>query len=69
VVYDVSMRAHETGRPLKDALLEEPAVTAHLTPAAIEALFDYHQQAGLCREMVDRLLQQSRADRPKGQPV
>jgi len=68
LVYEVAMRAQETGRPLKEALLAEPAITAHLPPAAIEALFDYRRQAGLCREMVDRLLQQSQADQEKGEP-
>jgi adenylosuccinate lyase len=56
LVYDVAMRAAEAGRPLKDALLEESAVTEHLTPEAIEALFDYRRHAGLCRELVDRVL-------------
>jgi adenylosuccinate lyase len=68
LVYEVAMRAQESGRPLKEALLAEPAITAHLPPAAIEALFDYRRQAGLCREMVDRLLQQSQADGEKGEP-
>jgi adenylosuccinate lyase len=56
LVYDVAMRAAEVGRPLKDALLAESAITAHLTPQAIEALFDYRRHAGLCRELVDRVV-------------
>ncbi len=62
LVYDVAMRAQESGRPLKDALLDEPAVTAHLPRDAIEALFDYRRHAGLCRELVDRVLAQARGD-------
>ena len=59
LVYETAMRAHEAGQPLKDAILAEPAITAHLAPAAIEALFDYRRHVGLCGEMVDRLLSQA----------
>jgi adenylosuccinate lyase len=56
LVYETAMKAHEAGRPLKDALLENVAVTTHLPAEAIEALFDYRAHAGLCREMVDRVV-------------
>jgi adenylosuccinate lyase len=56
LVYETAMQAHEAGRPLKDALLDNPAVTVHLPAAELEALFDYRRQAGLCREMVDRVV-------------
>src|SRR5579859_2806051 len=59
LVYEVAMRAQETGRPLKEALLDEPAVTAQLAPEQIEALFDYRRHVGLCRELVDRVLRQA----------
>ena len=59
LVYHAAMKAHEAGRPLKDALLEDPAITAHLSPETIESLFDYRQHVGLCREMVDRVLADS----------
>jgi len=59
-VYETAMKAHEAGRPLKDAILENPAITAHLSPETIESLFDYRQHVGLCREMVDRVLADSR---------
>jgi len=59
LVYGVAMRATEAGRPLKEALLDEPAVTAHLAPEQIEALFDYRRHVGLCRELVDRVLRQA----------
>jgi adenylosuccinate lyase len=65
LVYGVSMRAYEAGRPLKDALLAEPAVTAHLPPEALEALFDYRRHAGQCRELVDRVVTGARGDRLK----
>ena len=60
LIYDVAMRAYEAGQQLKDALLDEPAVTAHLPPDAIERLFDYRRHAGLCRELVDRVIAQAK---------
>ena len=60
LVYETAMKAQEAGRPLKEALLENPAITAHLSPETIESLFDYRQHVGLCREMVDRVLADSR---------
>lgn len=60
LVYETAMKAHEAGRPLKDAILENPAITAHLSLETIESLFDYRQHVGLCREMVDRVLADSR---------
>jgi adenylosuccinate lyase len=56
LVYETAMKAHEAGRPLKDALLDNPAITTHLPAEKIEALFDYRQHVGLCREMVDQVL-------------
>jgi adenylosuccinate lyase len=56
LVYETAMKAHETGRPLKDAVLDNAAITAHLSPETIESLFDYRQHVGLCREMVDRVV-------------
>jgi adenylosuccinate lyase len=59
LVYETAMKAHEAAQPLKDALLNNPAITAHLAPEKIESLFDYRQHTGLCREMVDRVLANS----------
>jgi adenylosuccinate lyase len=56
LVYEIAMQAYEAGRPLKDALLDNPAMTTHLSKETIEALFDYRQHVGLCREMVDKTL-------------
>jgi adenylosuccinate lyase len=56
LVYETAMKAHEAGRPLKDAVLDNAAITAHLSPETIESLFDYRQHVGLCREMVDRVV-------------
>ncbi|MBI3361772.1 MAG: adenylosuccinate lyase family protein [Chloroflexi bacterium] len=56
LVYETAMKAHEAGRPLKDAILENTAITAHLSAEAIEVLFDYRRHVGLCREFVDRVV-------------
>jgi adenylosuccinate lyase len=56
LVYETAMQAHEAGRPLKEAILANPAITAHLPPSTTEELFDYRQHVGLCREMVDRMV-------------
>ena len=55
LVYETAMQAHEAGHPLKEAILETDAIRAHLSVKEIEALFDYRQAVGLCREFVDRV--------------
>ncbi len=63
LVYETAMAAFEADRPLKDAILKNEQITAHLSPAKIETLFDYHQQVGLCPQFVDRVAKLTRADR------
>jgi adenylosuccinate lyase len=62
-VYGTAMAAFEAGRPLKEAILDNRQITAHLSTAEIEALFDYRRQLGLCPEFVDRVATLTRADR------
>ncbi|HLF28993.1 MAG TPA: adenylosuccinate lyase family protein [Anaerolineae bacterium] len=59
LVYETALAAHESGRPLKDAVLASPAIRAHLSAETIEALFDYRRRVGLCRELVDRVLERA----------
>lgn len=63
MVYDTAMKAAEAGRPLKEALLENAAITARLSPEEIESLFDYRQHTGLCREMVERVIATAQRER------
>ncbi len=63
LVYETAMKAYEAGRPLKEAILGNPAITAHLPAETIESLFDYRRHVGLCREMVDRVVKRVREDR------
>lgn len=62
-VYQTAMTAFEAGRPLKEAVLDNPQITAHLSIEEIEALFDYRQQLGLCPQFVDRVAALTEADR------
>jgi len=59
------MKAHEAGRPLKDAILENAEIRQHLSSDAIEALFDYRRHVGLCREFVDRVVGRTQEERLK----
>ena len=60
LVYETAMTAHESGRTLKDAVLDSPAIRAYLSAETIEALFDYRRHVGQCGELVDRVLKLAR---------
>jgi 3-carboxy-cis,cis-muconate cycloisomerase len=51
VVYDAAMAAATSGQRFGDLLAADSRVTAHLDPAAIEALLDPTAYTGLCAEM------------------
>jgi hypothetical protein len=59
------MAAFEAGRPLKEPILDNEQITAQLSTAEIEALFDYRRQRGLCPEFVDRVAALTQADRAR----
>jgi adenylosuccinate lyase len=63
LVYETAMKAHEEGRHLKDAVLDNQVIRQHLPLEAIEALFDYRRHTGHCRELVDRVLEMAKKDR------
>ena len=65
LVYDTAMKAHEAGRPLKDAIMENAEIRQQLSSDAIEALFDYRRHTGLCREFVDRVVRRVHEERSK----
>lgn len=66
-VYTTAMAAFEANRPLKEAILANEQITASLSPAEIEALFDYRRQIGLCPEFVDRVAAMTQTDRARDQ--
>ena len=63
LVYETAMKAHEEGRHLKDAVLDSQAIRQHLPVEVIEELFDYRRHTGLCRELVDRVLEMAKKER------
>ncbi|MFQ5614725.1 MAG: adenylosuccinate lyase family protein, partial [Anaerolineae bacterium] len=68
MVYETAMAAFEAGRPLKDVILEDEGIMAHLSAAEIDLLFDYQRQVGLCPQFVDRVAALTRADRESDRP-
>ena len=56
LVYETAMNAHTASRGLKEAILGNPQICAHLSAKEIETLFDYRQQTGHCGAMVDQVL-------------
>jgi adenylosuccinate lyase len=56
LVYEASLAAHQAGRTLRDAVLDSPAITAHLDASQIDRLLDYERSLGQCGAMVDRVL-------------
>ena len=56
LVYETAMNAHAAGRGLKEAILDNPQINAHLSTTEIESLFDYRQHTGQCSAMVDQVL-------------
>jgi 3-carboxy-cis,cis-muconate cycloisomerase len=56
LVYAASMRAVDSGRPLRDELLNEPAIAAHLSPEQIDDLLRPESYLGLAPQFVDRAL-------------
>jgi adenylosuccinate lyase len=65
MVYAAAMAAFEADRPLKEAILENEEIMAHLSVDEIEDLFDYRRQLGLCPEFVDRVVELTRGERGK----
>jgi adenylosuccinate lyase len=65
LVYESAMNAHTTGRRLKETILDNPQICAHLATTEIESLFDYRQHTGQCGAMVDQVLAElGKSDEP-----
>lgn len=56
LVYRVSMDAAERDIDLREAVLAEPQILAHLAVAEIESLFDVGQSTACCAQLVDRVI-------------
>lgn len=62
LVYEASMRAIESGMPLREALMDSPAA-AHLRDADLDRLFDLRNSLGHATDFVDRVLAMGERDR------
>ncbi len=62
VVHDIAMTAHESGKPFRQALLDDERVSPHLDAARIDALLDPAGYIGSCEALVDDVLAQSASD-------
>lgn len=58
IVYEAAMSAFEARRPLKELLLADARVTAHLSAAQIDALLRPEKYTGLAGVFVDRVVAQ-----------
>lgn len=62
LVYDLCKAGIEDGRELRDLLIGDGTVRAHLAPEDVDRLLDPANYTGMCREMTDRVLALYRAD-------
>jgi 3-carboxy-cis,cis-muconate cycloisomerase len=56
LVEHAAHRALESGRPLRDLLLEDQEVRAHLSPAEIDSLLDPKNYTGSAASMIQQVL-------------
>jgi adenylosuccinate lyase len=63
IIYEASMRGVEQGWTFREALLNEPHVTAHLNAQQIDALLDYRAHIGQIPQMVERVLERAQKER------
>jgi adenylosuccinate lyase len=56
IIYEVAMKAHDTGQDFKEALLADSRVASHLSPEKIDQLLEPEKYTGLSVELVDQLI-------------
>ncbi|MFZ3215747.1 MAG: 3-carboxy-cis,cis-muconate cycloisomerase [Candidatus Acidiferrales bacterium] len=56
LVEKIAHRALDSGRPLRDLLLEDPEARAHLSPAEIDGLLEPGNYTGSARAMIQQVL-------------
>jgi adenylosuccinate lyase len=59
LVYEAAMAAYEQGRPLRELLVADPRITAHLTADDLDALLRPESYTGLAGFFVDRIIERS----------
>ena len=55
-VYDCAMQAHETGRHLKQVLLEDADIAQWLSPGELDECFELNNNVGHCSGLVERIV-------------
>jgi adenylosuccinate lyase len=56
MVHEATMQGAAEGRPVRDAVLDAPAIVEALGIDALTAILDAPPDTGRCGEMVDRVL-------------
>jgi 3-carboxy-cis,cis-muconate cycloisomerase len=59
LIREAVQRATRRGRHLRETLAADKAVTAHLAPAELDALFDPQRAIGLAEQLVQRALDEA----------
>jgi len=55
IIYEIAMKAHDTGQAFREALLADERVASHLSPKKVDQLLDPEKYTGLSMELVDHL--------------
>ena len=56
LIYEVTLQAQSEGLHFKQALINNPQISAILNNDEIDALFDLEQSTGVCADMVDQVI-------------
>lgn len=56
-LYDCAMRSYQNNVPVKDLILRDGEIMSAITPAELDAAFDYASYLGSCTEQVDAALE------------
>jgi adenylosuccinate lyase len=56
LILEMSQEAQKEGVQFKQALIDHPKISALLTPAEIDFLFDLEQSTGMCADMIDQVI-------------
>lgn len=56
IIYEVAMKAHDSGQAFKEALLADARVASHLSPEKLGQLLDPEKYTGLSVDLVDHLI-------------
>ncbi len=58
LVYEISLQAQSEGLHFKQALINDPQISAIINKSDIDSLFDPEHSTGVCAEMIDQVISQ-----------